>query len=173
MPRYHQTLRFEMKELGEIDMVPTALVAAIGTRLLEPSGTGAGSWLHEPPGQRDLPRILASWQERDLVPRDVAPEFVPRLLQGWRTSLDAVGDWRSSPYTGSADIFGQPSAIALPAGAVQRRHECGTSGHLQARSASLSSSPTRRRAAPSACSTACSMNVSRPGNCGTTSADRR
>jgi hypothetical protein len=130
-----QTLRLEMKELGEIDM---ALVAAIGTRLL--------------------------------VPRDVAPEFVPR---GWQASQDAARDWRSSPCTGSVDISGQLSAMARPATAVQRRHECGTGGRLQAPAASLSSGTTRRNAAPAARAFACSTNVSGPRNCGTTSADQR
>jgi hypothetical protein len=90
-------LRFEVKELGEIDM---ALVAAIDTELLEPPDAGTESWLQQPPRQSDLPRILASWQERDLVPRDVAPEFAARLLRVWRASQDAVRDWRPSPYTG-------------------------------------------------------------------------
>jgi hypothetical protein len=75
-----------VKELGEIDMVPKTLVAAIGIGLLEPPDTGTGSWLQQPPRRPDLPRILASWQERDLVPQDVAPEFAARLLRVWRAS---------------------------------------------------------------------------------------
>jgi hypothetical protein len=48
--------RFEVRELGEIDMVSVALatldlVAAMGTGLLGPPGTGTGSWLDEPPRQ--------------------------------------------------------------------------------------------------------------------------
>jgi pimeloyl-ACP methyl ester carboxylesterase len=106
------------------------LVAAIDTELLEPPDTVTESWLREPPGQWDLPRILASWQERDLVPRDVAPEFVARSLRVWRASQDAVRDWRPSPYTGAIDVFGRPPAMALPATVVQRTHECGADGQL-------------------------------------------
>jgi hypothetical protein len=102
-----------VKELGEIDMVSMAFVAAIDTELLEPPDAGTESWLQQPPRQPDLPRILASWQERDLVPRDVAPEFVARSLRVWRASQDAVRDWRPSPYTGPVDVFGLPSAMAL------------------------------------------------------------
>jgi Thioesterase domain/Phosphopantetheine attachment site len=109
------------------------LLAAIGTELLEPTGTGIGtdSWLHEPPGRWDLSRILASWQDRDLVPRDVAPEFAARSLRVWQANQDAARDWRPSPYTGPVDIFGLPAAmgglpaaVGLPATAVQRTHEC-------------------------------------------------
>jgi surfactin synthase thioesterase subunit len=102
------------------------LLAAIDTELLEPPDTGTESWLQQP----DLPRILASWQERDLVPRDVAPEFVARSLRVWRASQDAVRDWRPSPYTEPIDVFGRPPAMALPATVVQRTHECSTDGHL-------------------------------------------
>ncbi|HWN62638.1 MAG TPA: thioesterase domain-containing protein [Streptosporangiaceae bacterium] len=59
------------------------LVAAIDHELLEPLDTGTESWLQQPPGQSDLPRILASWQERDLVPHDVAPDFAARSLRVW------------------------------------------------------------------------------------------
>jgi surfactin synthase thioesterase subunit len=106
------------------------LVAAIDAELLEPPDTVTESWSHEPPRQSDLPRILASWQERDLVPRDVAPEFVARSLRVWRADRDAVRDWRPSPYTGPLDVFGQPPITALPATVVQRTHECGTDGRL-------------------------------------------
>jgi surfactin synthase thioesterase subunit len=106
------------------------LVAAINAELLEPSDTATESWLHQPPQQWDLPRILASWQERDLVPQDVTPEFVSRALCVWRANLDAARDWRPSPFTGPVDVFGQSPATALPATAVQRTHECGTDGHL-------------------------------------------
>ncbi|MGD0069924.1 MAG: hypothetical protein ABSB76_41765 [Streptosporangiaceae bacterium] len=123
-------LRFEVKELGEIDMVSMALVAAIDTGLLEPPDAGTGSWLQQGPRQPDLLWIVASWQERDLVPRDVAPGFAARSLRVWRASQDAVRDWRPSPYTGPADVFGLPPAMALPATAVQRRHECGTDERL-------------------------------------------
>jgi pimeloyl-ACP methyl ester carboxylesterase len=106
------------------------LVAAIDAELLEPPDTGTESWSHEPPPQPDLPRILASWQERDLVPRDVAPEFVARSLRVWRASQDAVRDWRPSPYTEPIDVFGRPPATSLPATVVQRIHECSTDGQL-------------------------------------------
>lgn len=106
------------------------LVAAIDAELLEPPDPGTESWLHEPPRQSDLPRILASWQERDLVPRNVAPEFVARSLRVWRASRDAVRDWRPSPYTGPIDVFGLPPITALPATIVQRTHECGADGRL-------------------------------------------
>jgi pimeloyl-ACP methyl ester carboxylesterase len=106
------------------------LVAAIGTELLEPPDTVTESWLRQPPRQPDLPRILASWQERDLVPRDVAPEFAARSLRVWQANQDAVRDWRPSPYTEPLDVFGWPPAMALPATVVQRTHECGADGHL-------------------------------------------
>ena len=106
------------------------LVAAIDAELLEPPEDGTESWSDEPPRQPDLPRILASWQERDLVPRNVAPEFVARSLRVWRAGRDAVRDWRPSPYTGPVDIFGLPPVMALPATVVQRAHECGTEGRL-------------------------------------------
>ena len=86
--------------------------------------------MQQPPGQSDLPRILASWQERDLVPHDVAPEFAARSLRVWQANQDAVRDWRPSPYTGPVDVFGRPPAMALPATVVQRTHECSTDGRL-------------------------------------------
>jgi pimeloyl-ACP methyl ester carboxylesterase len=106
------------------------LVAAIDAELLEPPGTGTESWLQEPPRQLDLPRTLASWQERDLVPQDVAPEFVGRSLRVWQANRDALRDWRPSPYAGPVDVFGQPPGTALPATVVQRTHECGADGRL-------------------------------------------
>lgn len=106
------------------------LVAAIDAELLEPPDNGTESWLREPSGQSDLPRILASWQERDLVPPNVAPEFVARSLRVWRANRDAVRDWRPSPYTGPIDVFGPPPVTALPATVIQRTHECGTDGRL-------------------------------------------
>jgi len=111
-----------------LDDVP--LVAAIDAELLEPPGTGAEPWLPEPPRQLDLQRALASWQERDLVPRDVAPEFVARSLRVWQANRDALRDWRPSPYAGPVDVFGQPPGTALPATVVQRTHECGADGRL-------------------------------------------
>jgi pimeloyl-ACP methyl ester carboxylesterase len=104
------------------------LVAVIGTALLEPPGTG--SWPQPPPREPDLPRILASWQDRDLVPRDAAPEFAARSLRVWQASQDAARDWRPSPYTGPVDVFGPPPATTLPATAVQRMHQCSTDGQL-------------------------------------------
>jgi surfactin synthase thioesterase subunit len=106
------------------------LVAAIGAELLEPPDHGTGSWSREPSGQSDLPRILASWQERGLVPPNVEPEFVARSLRVWRANRDAARDWRPSPYTGRVDIFGPQPVTALPATVVQRTHECGTEGRL-------------------------------------------
>jgi pimeloyl-ACP methyl ester carboxylesterase len=108
------------------------LVAAIDTELLEPPDTGTESWSQAPPGQSDLPRILASWQERDLVPEDAAPEFVARSLDVWRANQDAVRDWRPSPYTGPIDVFGLPPiTTVLPATVVQRTSE-GADGRLAA-----------------------------------------
>jgi surfactin synthase thioesterase subunit len=106
------------------------LLAAIDTELLEPPDTITESWLQRPPQQSDLPRILASWQERDLVPPNVAPEFVARSLRVWRASQDAVRGWQPSPYTGPIDVFGRPPAMALPATVVQRTHECRADGQL-------------------------------------------
>jgi len=60
----------------------------------------------------------------------MAPEFAARSLCVWRASQDAVRDWRPSPYTEPLDVFGQPPAMALPATAAQRRHECGADGQL-------------------------------------------
>jgi Thioesterase domain/Phosphopantetheine attachment site len=87
------------------------LVAAINGELLEPADTVTESWLREPPRQTDLPRILASWQQRDLVPPDVAPEFVARSLRVWQANQDAARDWRPSRYTGPIDVFGRPPAL--------------------------------------------------------------
>jgi hypothetical protein len=106
------------------------LLAAIDAELLEPPAPGTESWSREPPGQWDLPRILASWQEHDLVSQDVAPEFVARSLRVWRANQDAVRGWRPSPYTGPIDIFGLPPITALPATVLQRAHECGTDERL-------------------------------------------
>ncbi|HEY6789114.1 MAG TPA: thioesterase domain-containing protein, partial [Trebonia sp.] len=106
------------------------LLAAIDAELLEPPDPVTESWSREPPRQPDLPRILASWQERDLVPPDAAPEFAARSLRVWQASKDAVRDWQPSPYNAPIDIFGPPPATALPATAVQRTHECGADGQL-------------------------------------------
>jgi hypothetical protein len=106
------------------------LVASIDAELLEPPDTGTEAWSHELPGQSDLPQILASWQERDLVPQTVAPGFVARSLRVWQANRDAMRDWLPSPYTGPLDVFGVPPITALPATVVQRAHECGTDGQL-------------------------------------------
>jgi len=66
----------------------------------------------------------------NLVPPNVAPEFVARSLRVWRANRDAVRDWRPSPYTGPIDVFGPPPVTALPATVIQRTHECGTDGRL-------------------------------------------
>jgi Thioesterase domain/Phosphopantetheine attachment site len=106
------------------------LVAVIDQELLEPLEAGAGSWAGQPGGQLDLPGILAGWQERDLVPPGVAPEFAARSLDVWRANQDAVRGWQPSPYAGPVDVFGRAPALALPATAVQRVHECGTDERL-------------------------------------------
>jgi len=106
------------------------LLAMVDAELLEPPDTVTESWLRKPPGQWDLPRILASWQERDLVPQDVAPEFVARSLRVWQANQDAVRDWRPSPYAEPIDVFGRPPAVTLPATAAQRAHESRVTGHL-------------------------------------------
>ena len=109
------------------------LVAAIDAELLEPSDSVTESWSREEPSESDLPRILASWQERDLVPRDAAPEFAGRSLRVWRAHQDAARDWRASPYTGPIDLFGPlPPNMPLPAAVVQRTHECGADEQLAA-----------------------------------------
>lgn len=119
-------IAYEMaSRLGDV-----RLLAAIDAELLEPSDPVTESWSREPPEQRDLPRILASWQERDLVPRDVAPEFVARSLRVWQANREAMRDWRPSPYTGLLDIFGLPPAMALPATVTQLTHQCGADGSL-------------------------------------------
>ena len=110
-------------QLGDVH-----LLAMIDTTLLEPPGSEP--WPHEPPRQPDLARILTGWQERDLVPGNVAPEFVARSLRVWRANRDAMRGWRPSPYTGPVDVFGVPPVTALPASAVLRAHECGTDEQL-------------------------------------------
>jgi hypothetical protein len=106
------------------------LVAAIDAELLEPPGTGTESWSHESPRQPDFPRILASWQERGLVPQNVEPDFVARSLRVWRANRDALHDWRPSPYGGPVDVFGQPPGTGLLSTVFQRTHECGEDGRL-------------------------------------------
>jgi hypothetical protein len=104
------------------------LVAAIGHELVE--RPGSGSWPDEPPRNPDLARILASWQERDLVPRHVAADFVARSLRVRQANRDAVRGWKPSPYTGTVDVFGLPPIRALPETVAQRAHECGTDARL-------------------------------------------
>jgi len=107
------------------------LLAVIDTEFLEPPGTGTESWSQAPPRQSDLPRILLGWQERDLVPENVASEFAARSLGVWQANRDAVRDWRPSPHTGPVDVFGLPPVTtALPATVVQRTRECGGDGNL-------------------------------------------
>ena len=106
------------------------LLAAIDAELLEPPDTGTQPWTPEPPRQPDLSRVLASWQEHDLVPPDVAPEFAARSLRVWQANQDAMRDWRPSPYTGPIDILGRPQIPALPATTAQRAHECDADGRL-------------------------------------------
>jgi thioesterase domain-containing protein len=107
------------------------LLAAIDAGLLAPPGTDAESRSQEP----DLAAILADWQERDLVARDVTPEFVARTLRVSRANRDAMADWRPSPYTGPLDVFGQTPfptlpTTTLPATVRQRTHECGPDKQL-------------------------------------------
>ena len=89
--------------------------------LPEPTDTVTGS--DESPAESELAGILADWQERDLVPPGVAPEFVARSLRVWRANRDALGEWRPSPHTGSLDVFGRPPMTGLPDTVVQRTHE--------------------------------------------------
>ena len=58
------------------------------------------------------------------------PGFAGRPLRVRRAGQDAVRDWRPSPYTGPAGVFGLPPATSRPAAVAQRIHECGTGGHL-------------------------------------------
>jgi hypothetical protein len=106
------------------------LVAVIEHDLVEPPDAVTGSWSRRLPGPGDLPGILASWQERGLVPGDAAPEFAARSLRVWQASQEAMRAWRPSPYGGPVDVFGRPPAMALPATVAQRHHECGTDGQL-------------------------------------------
>ena len=106
------------------------LVAAIDAELLGPPDISTESWSHEPAQPPDLPRTLASWQERGLAPPDAAPEFAARSLRVWRANRDAMRDWCPSPYTGSLDVFGLPPVTTLPVTVVQRTHECGADGRL-------------------------------------------
>ena len=106
------------------------LLVAIDAELLEPPDPITESWSREPPRPAELPRILASWQERDLVPRNLEADFVARSLRVWQANQDAVRDWRPSPYTGPIHAFGLPSITALPATVVQLTHECGPDGRL-------------------------------------------
>jgi thioesterase domain-containing protein len=106
------------------------LVAAIDTDLLEPLDTVTEAWSRELPP--DPLRVLASWQARDLVPRDETPEFVARSLRVWQANQDAVRDWRPQPYPGPVDVFVGPAAhpptVAWPVTA--RTHECASGEQL-------------------------------------------
>jgi hypothetical protein len=103
------------------------LLATIDPRLLQLPDTGPQP---EPPRQPDPSQVLADWQERDLVPPDVAPEFAARTLRVWQANQDAMRDWRPSPYTGPLDVLGRPPITALPATVIQRPHECDTEDQL-------------------------------------------
>ena len=105
------------------------LVAAIDHALLEPPDTGTGSWSHQPPRQQDLPQILTSWQQHDLIPHDTTPEFAARSLRVWQANRDAARHWQPPPYTGPVDVFGPPPATLLPS-ATHRTHQCSTSQNL-------------------------------------------
>jgi surfactin synthase thioesterase subunit len=106
------------------------LVAAIDTALVEPRDTITETWAGDHTAQLDVPRILASWQERDLAPQDADPELVTRCLRVWRANRAAVRDWRPSPYSGPVDTFGPLPITALPATVIRVAHECGTGGQL-------------------------------------------
>jgi hypothetical protein len=105
------------------------LLAAIGTALPGPAAITA-SWSAQPPRPADLPPILASWHEHDLIPPGTPPEFAARTLRVWQASQDAARDWQPPPYTGPIDILGQPPATPLPPTATQRTHECHTGSQL-------------------------------------------
>ena len=90
--------RFEVKELGEIDMVSRAratldLVTHDDARPAFPAVHLEG-------------HTVLSYGEL-------------AGLRVWRASQDAVRDWRPSPFTGPVDVFGPPPIMALPATAVQ------------------------------------------------------
>ncbi|HEU5331548.1 MAG TPA: thioesterase domain-containing protein [Actinocrinis sp.] len=106
------------------------LVAALDGALLDLPDPGDESLLREPPRPADLPRILADWRERGLVPPDTPPEFVARALRVWRANRDALRDWRPSPYAGPVDVFGRPPLTALGTDAVTRPRACGTDEDL-------------------------------------------
>jgi thioesterase superfamily protein/phosphopantetheine binding protein len=108
------------------------LLAMLDVELLKPPDTGTESWSQAPPQPSDLPRIAVSWQERGLVPEDVAPEFAARSLAVWQANRDALLDWRPSPYSGTVDLCGLPPIAGLPATVVQRTRECGADGDLAA-----------------------------------------
>jgi pimeloyl-ACP methyl ester carboxylesterase len=108
-------IAYEMaSRLGDVP-----LLAAIDAGLLELPDPVTESWSRQPPAQWDLPGILASWQERGLVPRDVAPEFVARSLRVWRANRDAVRHLRPAGGYG-------PAGDRYPADTrVRRRWESG------------------------------------------------
>lgn len=103
------------------------LIAIIDPALLEQPGTA--TWPDQPPRPHDLPQILASWQERDLIPPGTAPGFAARTLDIWQASQDAARDWHPSPRPRPVDTFGHP-ATTFPAAITQRPHPCTTSEQL-------------------------------------------
>jgi pimeloyl-ACP methyl ester carboxylesterase len=102
------------------------LLAVIDAGLLEPPDAITGPLSEEPALPPDLPRILAGWQERDLVPRDAKPDFAARSLRVWRANRDAARHWRPSPYAGPVEVFGLMPVAWLPVTGVQRARECGS-----------------------------------------------
>ena len=102
------------------------LLAAIDAELLEPPDAVTESWSHEPPRQPDLPRILASWQERDLVPENVEADFVARSLRVWQANRDAaarlaaIAVRRAGRHLRPAAAHG-PAGDRCPADARMRR----------------------------------------------------
>lgn len=113
-PRYHRVPRFEVRELGEIDIAPRALatldlLTRDDERLVffavhldghavvscgELAGLARGSgWVLRHGGKV----LMLCAGDRDL------PALYVR-----RASQDAVRDWRPSPCTGPVGVFGLP-----------------------------------------------------------------
>ena len=105
-------------------------VAAIDGALLDLPEPGAECSVPQPPSPADLRLVLTDWQERGLVPRNPAPEFVARSLAVRQANRDALRDWRPSPYAGPIDVFGDAAIRALPATAVPRSRPCSTQEDL-------------------------------------------